>query len=268
MGAFARNEYLTNLTFSDNSTTSMVICDFAFYECPNLVSQLLGSKKISSIGKGAFAIETLDSGSCTRFEFPNAIDEEGEIGSYVLAGRTNLKDVVMPNLFGLNTETKLDETIFKGCSNLSSVLFPDSCKYVTFKNNIFSEVTNPDFYVQGPEISKNDNPAFPRTSTWACVLGVERADGAIAYVPYVFKDSATGELFYEVSKGDYRYLINSQGVLQSCEFVGSATETDLVIPGTVGNISVTAIGEGCFEEGFIEEGVVTLMFDDGLCLLQ
>ena len=264
-GAFAHNEFLTNVTIN-NTNTSLTIGDYAFYECKNLVSQLLGSKKIDSIGACAYAIETIDSGNCTRFEFPNSINDGSQIGKFVLGGRTELQDVVMPNLLGQTTPnnqpTKLDATIFKGCNNLKSVLFPDSCKYVTFDNNIFSEVTNPDFYVQGPEISKGTNPAFPREATWKCLLGIEREDGDIPYVPYVFIDSITGEKFYEVSKGDYRFLIDSNGVLQSCKFVGTATETDLVVPGTVGNIAVTAIDEDCFEEGFIEY-IKTLKIEDG-----
>lgn len=264
-GAFAYNEFLTNVTIN-NTNTSLTIGDYAFYECKNLVSQLLGSKKIDSIGACAYAIETIDSGNCTRFEFPNSINDGNQIGEFVLGGRTELQDVVMPNLLGQTTPnnqpTKLNATIFKGCNNLKSVLFPDSCKYVTFDNNIFSEVTNPDFYVQGPEISKGTNPAFPREATWKCLLGIEREDGDIPYVPYVFIDSITGEKFYEVSKGDYRFLIDSNGVLQSCKFVGTATETDLVVPGTVGNIAVTAIDEDCFEEGFIEY-IKTLKIEDG-----
>ena len=270
LGAFSYNEFLTNLTIN-NTNTFMVIEDYAFYECVNLVSQLLGSKKIESIGDCAFAIETIDSGSCTRFEFPNSIDSGEEIGKFVLGGRENLEYVVMPNLLGqttpTGTPTKLDSTIFKGCLNLKNVLFPDSCKYVTYDNNIFSEIQNPDFYVQGPQYSKNENPAYPRTATWASILGVERPDGDTAYVPYVFKDSNTGELFYEVGKGDYRFLIDSQGILRSCKFIGNATYTDLKIPGTVGNIAVTGIAEGCFEEGFVEY-IKTLTIEDGGALKE
>lgn len=262
-GAFANNKYLTNVVFSSNMTTAMEVCDYAFYDCVNLGPQLLGSIELASMGKAAFAVSNGEgSNVCTRFEFPNSITMGEDIGDHVLAGRAKLEYVVMPKLMGRNQETTLKETVFKGCTGLKNVLFPDECKFVKFKNNIFSEITNSEFYVQGPEFSKGSNPAYPRSYTWNCILGVERADGSVPYVPYVFKDSSTGELFYEVSKGDYRYLIDSAGVLQSCKFVNSATDVDLVIPGMVGNIPVTGIAENCFEAGFIEH-IKTLTIEDG-----
>ena len=267
-GAFAYNDFLTTIIIN-NTTVDLEIGDCAFFECKALNSQKLTDKKIGKIGKGAFAVETKDNGSCTRFEFPNSISKglnakgtDGNKGmaGYILAGRQSLKQVIMPDNLGLNDETTIDSSIFKGCNNLEYVIFPDSCGYVKFEPNMFMDVTNADFYVQGPELNKQNKEALPRTSTWNCVMNYA-SDTDYRYVPYVYY--INNQKYYEVSKGDYRLLIDPQGKLTSCILLNSSANLDpFSIPGVVGNIKVTGIAEGCFDEKLLNK-IISLRIEDG-----
>lgn len=265
-GAFAFNELLTTVVIN-NTNTDLEIDDCAFYECKALNSQKLTDKKISKIGIGAFAIKTLDNGNCTRFEFPNSL-EEGldkngnvvDIAGYVLAGRNSLKEVVMPSYLGLNVATKLDSSMFKGCTNLAYVLFPDSCGYVSFDGNMFLDVINPDFYVQGPELNKQNQTALPRESTWKCVMNYA-SDTDYRFVPYVYYRNK--QKYYEISKGDYRLLVDPKGTLTSCILLNESAILDpFSIPGEVGNIVVKGIAEGCFNEKILNK-MKSLRIEDG-----
>ena len=269
-GAFSYNENLKTISFDTNTTISKKILDFAFYNCPMMDSIDLSKEKISFIGEGAFALDKLETGQCTKFVFPTMINSGDSLGDYILAGRMNMKQVTMPSQLGYNlaNEAKLKSHIFENCVSLEYVEFPDenySCGYVSFDKYIFSSVTNPNFYVKGPELASGLTIAMPRRSTWSCTM----ADGSA--VPYVYMSTKTKEQIYEVSQEGYLMSIDSKGILRSCNFMdiknnkgeetpdGIIDKNDIVpipkltIPGQVGNIQVTAIANGCFEKAFLEE---------------
>lgn len=258
-GAFSNNDALTELKF--DATSPLKIRNFAFYNCPNLSSLDLSKEKITTIGKGAFALDKVDSGKMVTFKFPEEItkvatDSSNEgLGDFVLTGRTQLKEVVMPSHLGYTEKTTLPENLFYNCIGLSYVEFPDTSRYTEFKNTIFSTVTNPDFYVKGPKYDAGNQTSGPRKSTWSCTMG---DDGA--YVPYVFIEN--GQEYYEVSDGNYLLLVDQSGKLLSCNFVGSPKDVDLVIPGQVGNIQVNEIADGCFGTDFLPK-IKTLTINDG-----
>lgn len=257
-GAFYNNDALAELKF--DATNPLTIGNFAFYNCPNLNSLDLSKAKIETIGKGAFALNKVDSGRMTTFKFPETITtvQAGGVtkglGDYILSGRTQLKEVVMPSHLGYNDPITLPDNIFYNCTSLSSVEFPNTSRYAKFNSSIFATVTNPDFYVKGPKYSTGTQTAGPRESTWACKMSGE------AYVPYVFEEN--GQKYYEVSDGNYLLLVDHSGKLLSCNFVGAPVDVDLVIPGQVGNIQVNEIADGCFGTDFLPS-IKTLTINDG-----
>ena len=257
-GAFSNNDALTELKF--DATSPLTISKFAFYNCPNLSSLDLSKQKIGTIGEGAFALNKVDSGKMATFKFPEEITKvvttgsDVGLGDFVLSGRTQLKEVVMPSHLGYTTPVDLPGNIFYNCTGLSFVEFPVTSRYAKFANTMFSTVTNPDFYVKGPKYDAGNQAAGPRMSTWACKM-----NGG-AYVPYVFEEN--GQKYYEVSDGNYLLLVDQSGKLLSCNFVGPAKEIELIIPGKVGNIQVGEIADGCFSPDFLQY-IKKLTISDG-----
>ena len=261
-GAFAKNSQLSNITFSGGS--GITIEDYAFFECPALTSQDLSGIEIIKIGEGAFALaERMDERSaCTSFVFPSTITREENFEDLILAGRDKLKEVTMPACLGRDATRTVTLPLgtFKGCTGLSTVTFPESCKYLAFDAAFFSTVENPDFYVTGPAIlsSSADTPAYPRASTWKSSI----ANGDA--IPYMYQ--INNENFYEVSNGEYILLIDDQGVLNSCNFLVDANGSpivgkieDLIIPDKVGNKVVTSIATGCFGDKSDSDSVLNNM---------
>ena len=278
-GAFSNCEHLTSITFAEDYSEDVDIRKFAFFNCPKLGNVLLKDVEIKEIGEGAFALDstTQETGSCTRFEFPAQLptdkSDDDYMGDYILAGRANLKQVLMPSSMGTNSDVELPVHTFEGCMNLEYVEFPDingSCGYISFDKTIFSQVTNPSFYVKGPALDKEKKVASPRKSTWLCTMS------GGASVPYVY--TLNGENIYEVSDGNYLQAINDQGILKSCNFIdvngNGVTDKDeikdipeLIIPGQIGNLQVTGIAEGCFTEIFLEK-IQKLTIKDGGALKE
>ncbi|MBQ3104895.1 MAG: leucine-rich repeat protein [Lachnospiraceae bacterium] len=252
-GAFAFNQSLETLSFDRHN--ALQIQDFAFYDCYKLGSMDLGEHGIVSLGKGAFAVQSPDTGGCTSFKFPNALDNPGDIGGYVLAGRQQLQEVVMPQQFGYSgddatTGDKLEASVFLNCVNLSYVQFPEESRFASFDDNIFSTVANPDFYVTGPATTAvgGTTPALPRQSTWPCTM----SNGAS--VPYRF--TLNGEDFYEIKSGTYLLSLNVNesdrtASVSNVDFVPNHTPTGapdyekLEIADTVGTYDVIKLGDGC-----------------------
>ena len=249
-GAFANNDKLSTIAFEEGS--GVAINNFAFYNCPSLSSQDLSKADIIKIGDGAFALSGLDSGTCVNFIFPETtLDTLDNFGNGILSGRTELKTVTMPASLGmLPTENKkLPVNTFKGCTNLAVVKFPDSCKYLSFDAEIFSGVSNPDFYVTGPAFTapNTDDPAYPRKSTWYTQMSNEQP------VPYVYV-GADGREYFELSNGEYLLLIDDTGTLISCSFLDTDNDgqpnaedlKELIIPDKVGNKVINGLATGCF----------------------
>lgn len=257
-GAFAYNKNLTSVSFSDNSK-GIGIKSYAFYECNALGDLTLENKQIHTILEGAFAIESVDNGSCTTFTFPSIINDPNKLGDLILAGRSGLKNVKMPLNLGFTNKAPLKEHVFQGCSRLECVEFPDngngSSGYVSFDPGMFATVTNPNFYVKGPELAEdNMTKAYPRTSTWACT----RRDGSP--IPYMYL--INGKEFYEISDGTYLKLVDNAGMLSSCEFISAPKNIELNIEGTVGTKTVVGIADGCFSKDFLNYVTKLIIKDD------
>lgn len=246
-GAFNNCGNLKNVTFNANSSADKTIGDYAFFDCSALESISFGDSHISSIGKCAFALSRVPTAQLKDFKFPNYITDASKIGEYFFGKRDGLETVTMPNNLGNASNTAIPGNIFWGCTGLQSVTFPESCKYVTYPNTLFKEVTNPTFYVRGPKTTGVGNtPASPRTSTWVAYFN----NSTDYHVPYVYNEG--GRDYYEISDKDNKYIliVEEDGMLSSCNFVGSPSDIDepFIIPATVGTTTVTGISDGCFND--------------------
>ncbi len=281
-GAFADCTALTTLDLSAINQSNCDIDNFAFYDCIAL-SNVTFSDKINRIGDGAFACTKGITGSLTNFKFPDHItgshtcklhtSATNGIGAFVLAGRTNLKTVTMPADYGRTSPVELSVGTFYGCINLQSVTFPDdgggSCGYVSYEEvgtgtqtrTIYDTIQNQQFCVYGPAKDSAGKVATPRKSTWGLKSG-------LGYdIPYIYKD-ASGE-HVEISNGDYIFIIDDKGVLQSCIFSDPQNKPDVIdkmeIPPYVGETKVTGIASGCFastEGQEVLQRIQKLVFSD------
>ena len=196
-GAFAFCGSLQSVDFSgvtDQSADGIRIGDYAFYNDVGLNSVnftrggATTSVNIKTVGEAAFAVESGITGGMTEFAFPSPINKTKNskdvnnldgvgLGNLVLAGRTNLTTVTMPADYGRSTEVDVPNDLLYNCVGLESVVFPDdgnrSCGLATYDSEeLFKSVTNPDFYVRGPELDRSSQPASPRISTWDAVSAV------------------------------------------------------------------------------------------------
>lgn len=259
-GAFAYCQKLASADLSAVTQPGCTIGKSAFYDDTALNSVSFGKEKaITSIGDGAFAVESGITGAMTEFTFPTGLSATNSFGDYMLAGRTNLLKVTLPADFGRSTAVTLPEHTFTNCMNLENVEFPadgnGSCGLVTFSDKIFADVINESFYVRGPELDRASAKAAPRKATWATKNKLGKP------IPYVYtKDSID---YYEVSDSVYLLTVNTKGELTSCELVDSTSTKpiNLVIPSQVGTYKVTSIANGCFSAEVITY-LTTLTIED------
>lgn len=271
-GAFAKCNSLNSVDLSDINT-ACVLHDYVFYDDVALSDVNMQSSAISKIGEGAFAITSAPTGSMTDAKLPNQITGNGDstLGNLLFAGRTNLQTVTFPQNFGNNAKATVPDSMFRNCANLSYVDFNIGQGsiingYATFDgdpsngfayNNLFRDVTNPDFFIKGPEKNNAGVKAYPRQSTWQAFTSASN------YVPYVYINSAGVEC-YEVSDGDYLLQANERGELTSCELVNPSATTpiDLVIPKRVGDYDVKTIADGCFSEEALRNRINSITIED------
>lgn len=290
-GAFAFCGALTSLDFSgvsDQSQTGIRIGDYAFYNDVGLNSVNFmrsggnTSVNIKTIGEAAFAVESGITGGMTEFVFPSVIAQaktakdtvsltgKGStgLGDLVLAGRTNLQTITMPADYGRSTEVDVPDNIFYNCIGLKCVIFPDdgnrSCGLASYvPEELFKSVTDPDFYVRGPELDRNGQAASPRRSTWDAKTAVSDK------VPYMYVKN--GMEYYEISDGFYLLCIDNKGMLTSCTIKPKADGSDgdisgwdgkLEIPAMVGNTKVVGIATGCFSDPRLNAAVKELVISD------
>lgn len=295
-GAFADCQNLSKVDLS--ACTGVNIGEYAFFDCPSLRDVYFAPPQAkTAIGKAAFALSQNGSSSLLNvFTFPELVEEyksaadqstysalydvdgksySSRLGDYILAGRTNLKTVTMPDNFGDGNKETVPMNTFMGCKNLETVIFPENARMAEYHKDLFKDVENDRFYVRGPEnisISSRDY-ALPRTSTWSA------STNAADYVPYVYKD-VYGIDHYEVGMDLYRYELrinktedgveDGTATLIACRFIDEDTPArieELIIPGTVASYRVTALGDGCFNGATasapaVKDYIVNLIVND------
>lgn len=245
-GAFANCPDLSEVEFADTGLPCSVD-DYAFYGDNRLSNVNFGRIRFENIGKCAFAIAAPSGDVMTDFHFPS----EGLVtmDDYILANRRGLKNVYIENY-----TRKVPTNTFYNCFGLVEARFSDQCGAATFDKDLFKDVTEDSFCVYGPELYAGQ-PAGPRTSTWDAV----RTDGK--GIPYVYEKD--GKKHYEMaleSNGTrYRYSASEDGELISCALITkNSGKVDLVIPDKIGNIKISKIGPGCFDDKDLREAIKSI----------
>ncbi|MCL2718675.1 MAG: leucine-rich repeat protein [Lachnospiraceae bacterium] len=268
-GAFAECHVLQTVDMSRMNQDPTVIGDYAFYDCAQLREVKFSEIRNSfDIGEGAFALKTAAEGVLTTMTLPrNITGVKGRaLGNYLFAGRMGLKSVIMPESYGtdrLNGTIFIPSGMFLMCTGLEFVEFPNASGsgrnggFASYQNSpvtnanypddilpyrgqyLFLDVTNPNFYVRGPELSMDGQIALIRRSTWAAFTQISD------FIPYRYINSR-GEQCYEVSDGEYILQANVDGRLTGCQLVddvdwNGSNPIDLIIPEYVGDIKINDI---------------------------
>lgn len=291
VGAFSYSNKLTSVDMSIMEQEGTKIGDYAFYNC-GLLSEVKFTELLNAydIGEGCFALETAAEGALSTITLPKNISgvKGNALGNYLFAGRMGLKSVIMPDRYGtdrLKGTIQIPSGMFLSCTGLDFVEFPNVAGgwnggFASFQytdeitdvnypgpdvdpyrgNYLFLDVTNPSFFVRGPELSTDGNKALPRRSTWSAFTK------ASDFVPYKYIDR-TGLECYEVSDGQYILQANVNGELTDCELVddvgfNGSNYVDLVIPGTVGDIKITDIASDALSNRNLRDRMRSLTISD------
>ena len=259
-GAYANCTSLNTVDFSQVGGTNTSVEEGAFFNCP-MGNTTVGTSKIASIGKGAFAINSPGIDQMTSIDFSKSNVSTFE--ELAFAGRSKLISITMPGAFGNGSSSNntLPVNIFAGCSNLGKVIFPQESAFVEYGNQIFTNVANDQFVVEGPATNNYGDIATQRKDTWECINYNENP------VPYTYvKD---GQTYYEVRSTDYLLTLtvdnaNLTATIVSCDFVDKSQVTttgELEIPEKVGPYKILKFGDNCFSDD-VKETLEKLEFAD------
>ncbi len=260
-GAFAKCTSLVNVDFTKATTAGLEVGEGAFYNCP-LQNLAIGNSAIQKLAKGAFA--TSDHGNDKLISVNLEQSKITEIEDYVFSGRSVLKEVKMPNVYGVNEDKTLPTNIFQGCQNLELLEFPEVSGRITYDKSIFSDVLNQYFAVKGPAKKYGSSDlALERVATRSCMNASGEA------VPYMYEEN--GQIYYEVISGDYllslKKVDDATASVSKCEFKDGVTSTptgELNIPSNVGPYKVVKLDEGCFNDAVKGDLKKVIIKDDSL----
>ena len=228
----------------DDTATSVVIGDHAFSNCASLLG--FDAKKVVKIGDSAFE-------GCGRLASVNMLIEGDtgalqNLGYYAFAACTSLGDITFPVTYG---ET-IPISTFMRCINLKRIYATGNWPTMNFEErdaayysfNDFRQESNSGFYFEGAK-------------------GCDLEDTVVGqYFSYKY----TGQEVYEkkvpdessaFNDTDHTYALNAvfEVTRVADSTIGEITRVqidnglqNLKIPGVIGPLSVTAIGEGGFED--------------------
>ncbi len=260
---------IQEITMGGLRNETLTVEPYAFFGCEKLTKvNFAGETTNFKMGDGIFALTASQGGGAMEsFTFPsymNKIDHGKDYSEYILAGRDNLKTVVLPGRLGNSVdedfERKVPDTTFAGCKNLECVEFPKDAYNATYDpEKLFKEVVNDKFYVRGPESGASSGSiATPRECTWNAVPGYLQ-DGKPGVVPYVFV-GADGKEHMEIgvgkeSRDDYIATIDIIDANAKTASLSGYTENNnpskfplaVVVPETVGGYTIIEIADGCFK---------------------
>ncbi len=198
---------------------------------------------------------------------------------YILAGRRNLGTVT----FTLTTGTIPINTL-RGCYDLECAVFSDNSAgagYTTYESGavtdtqLFSDVTNDEFYAKGPATKSTSTVAQPRSDSWTGILGYTLSNGSYAPVPYMYEiDGETyidlgynfdGDLYVATVKvldEDEKTAELSSYTVNSTYGNPSGYRISIEITDEFGVYKIVSIGESCFTKD-IKNIVYEIIIPDG-----
>ena len=278
---FAGSLALNTVTFMAGGNSNVTIEEYAFYNCAALSEVTFeDEEKEYEIAKGAFALERdLDSSTDFTFRFPEGnttidYNKNDQGYDYILAGRANMKSVV----FTSKLRGVIPPNTLRGCYNLGGAVFEtanasydsyDKVNSKPFDTQLFSDVRNDQFMVEGPAVDVAGETAAPRKSSWTGILGYI-VDGEWAPVPYKYTDEDGEHIELGYRSGQYVAKIDvidsTTAILSSYTVNGNVQTLDeripVTIPNEVGNYHIVAIGEDCFQ-GEVKEKIYKITIEDG-----
>ena len=278
---FAGSLSLDTVVFMAGGNNDVAIEEYAFYNCAALSAVTFeDEEKEYEIAKGAFALERdLDRGTGFTFKFPEGnttidYNKNSQGYDYILAGRANMESVV----FTSKIRGVIPPNTLRGCYNLGGAVFEtasasydsyDKVNNKPFDTQLFSDVRNDQFMVEGPAVDVAGETAAPRKSSWTGILGYI-VDGEWAPVPYKFTDEDGEHIELGYRGGQYVAKIdvvdNNTAILSSYTVNGNVQTLDeripVTIPNEVGNYHIIAIGEDCFQ-GEVKEKIYKITIEDG-----
>lgn len=269
-----------NVVFGADGDAAVTIGKYAFYNCARLSTVTFNETNNYDIQKGAFAMpDSSGTAEMTEFTFPigtkNITDDPDH--DYVLAARSGLKKVT----FGGETlGGMIPANTLRGCYGLTNAYFNSpNVGYNSFdeKNQkrldeqLFSDVREKTFMVEGPDASTSGSMAEARKSSQTGMLGyqLDDAEKSWAPVPYKFKGKNTIEIGFNEGKYVATADIHENGSDATLSkykwntvFTDDGKRIPITIPAQVGNYYIVAIGDGCFE-GDVKKKVYELTISDG-----
>lgn len=265
-GAFARCSALEKADFSAVTSADATIGKYAFFDCSGLNEVTFGEGEnaganFTKMEEGAFAIKD-GGGSMEEFSYPAGISTAANLENYTLAGRIRLKNITMPASFGGNSPQKVPDGSFYNCVNLETVTFPyDSYAngFTTYDaKKLFGTVINPDFFIIGPKMNRNNEVAAPRSTTWTAETAVSNT------VPYVYYEN--GVRYCEISDGKYLTSITEDGIINSVEPRPGENPVNIhfEVKDKYGGIDVTGLGNDCFAQSIRDELKSVSIYDDSI----
>lgn len=271
-GCFAESA-LVSADFS-GVRNDLTIGQYAFFNC-NLNGGVAFPTSEVTIDKAAFAVsyntDDANGNPMETFVFPDNMTMKGD---YILAGRTHLRNVTLPG--SLNEPVK--EGTFRNCERLSCVTLGElsyngdkgsSIRYGG--NNIFQDVENPAFCVQGPGYkSDGRTPTDSRENTIKLLYGLTAWDGG-RNVPYRFLISDNATQHIEQIQGDVIVEIEAldESTAQLVRYRkknGTGSVPTVVVGDDIAGYHITSLGSGCFDP--IKTELTELVIQDGCFLTE
>lgn len=268
-GCFAGSK-IKSVSFA-GSNRELELYPFAFYSCANLTDVSFANDKTFIIGQCAFACGVGINDNLETFTFPakmkkNAIIQSGteEDYDYILAGRENLVNVVLPCGLGSTNITngnKVPDNTLAGCTNLSTLTFPDDSHAGTYDEvELFRDIMNPQFYVIGPKTGTSSSMAANcREVTWKAAIDQDSDTSDKEYhVPYQYTEKGVKYLEIGVAPKTGSGLCIESIKVNSDNTTATLTGYDIQttlsnnieieIPEKVGQYTITAIASGCVSD--------------------
>ncbi len=253
-GAFQICSSLTSITIPDGVTS---IGEYAFQICSSLTSITIPDSVIS-IGEYAFS-------SCSSLTSITIPDGVTSIGDCVFNGCDSLTSITISD-----SVTSIGEFAFQYCSSLTSITIPDSVisigeyafRYCNSLKIYCEAVSKPSEWnstwnysncpvVWGYQVNASATSYSSTVTVRIVQAKVDSAPPSVASDNVTRKEetavrSSTSATTSNGTAG-LKYSLISNGKSYSIKGIGSATDTDIVIPDTYNGLPVTHIGSSAFK---------------------
>ena len=228
--AFNECRSLTSITIPASVTS---IGNDAFLNCRRLESVVI-SHGVTSIGEGAFS----QCDSLTSVIIPGSVTS---IGNRAFQSCSALTSIAIPD--GVKT---IGESAFASCNNLTSITIPTSVTKIGYRAFAWINSSSVSYGGTTAQWNSMDKDSFWSDGSYiqkiVCTDGSLAQDGS-ALLPGGSDNNNSNNNEITDNNGLSYYIENGSCIING---IGTCTDTDLVIPSTIGGYSVTAIENWAF----------------------